>query len=246
MMTSWDRVGQWYDTLVGAEGHYYHQHIILPKLLSLLELTSASSVLDVGCGQGVLAPALPKGVRYHGIDLAPSLIAKAPQKTGRIYTVADACQPLPVPAASFTHCTMVLSLQNMAEPELALKHAAAALSPEGILICVLNHPCFRIPRQTHWQIDEQQKLQYRRINRYLTPLKIPIDMHPGQQGAKTYSFHHALSDYSQFLHRAHLVIELIEEWASDKVSSGKAAKMENFARQEFPLFLTLKCRKYVD
>jgi len=242
-MTSWDKVGAWYDALVGTEGHYYHQHVILPKLLPMLDLKPSSSLLDLGCGQGILAAALPPAIKYMGLDLAPSLLAKAPKGPQRTYKTADACAPLDVPAASFTHATMILSLQNMEHPDRALLHAAQALAPQGLLVCVLNHPCFRIPRQTHWQVDEQQKLQYRRINRYLTPLSIPIDMHPGQKGPKTYSFHYCLSDYSKFLHAAGFAIELLEEWASDKMSTGKAAKMENFARKEFPLFLTLKCRK---
>ncbi|MBS0623358.1 MAG: class I SAM-dependent methyltransferase [Verrucomicrobia bacterium] len=242
-MTSWDKVSDWYDALVGTEGHYYHQHIIFPRLLPMLELCAGSSLLDLGCGQGILASVLPKNISYHGIDLSPSLVAKAPKGACRQYSVADVCEPLPISPQSFTHATMILCLQNMEHPQKALSHTAAALKEGGSFVCVLNHPCFRIPRQTHWQVDPQQKLQYRRINRYLSTLKIPIEMHPGQQSKKTYSFHHSLSDYSKFLYEAGFVIELIEEWASDKKSTGRAAKMENFARQEFPLFLTFKCRK---
>ena len=32
--TSWEPVGNWYQTIVGEEGHYYHQHVILPQLLN--------------------------------------------------------------------------------------------------------------------------------------------------------------------------------------------------------------------
>jgi hypothetical protein len=35
----------------------------------------------------------------------------------------------------------------------------------------------------------------------------------------------------------------LEEWTSDKVSIGKAAKGENRARAEFPLFLVIKAVK---
>ena len=35
----------------------------------------------------------------------------------------------------------------------------------------------------------------------------------------------------------------MEKWISDKKSVGKAGHQENFSRQEFPLFLTLVCRK---
>jgi hypothetical protein len=35
----------------------------------------------------------------------------------------------------------------------------------------------------------------------------------------------------------------MEEWVSDKKSTGKFATVENRARAEFPLFLTLKMKK---
>ena len=45
------------------------------------------------------------------------------------------------------------------------------------------------------------------------------------------------------LQQAGFVIQLIEEWGSDKSSVGSAARMENRSRQEFPLFLALKAIK---
>ena len=110
---------------------------------------------------------------------------------------------------------------------------------------VLNHPCFRIPRQTRWDIDEPNKTQYRRIDRYMTPLEIPVATHPGH-GARsetTRSYHLPLSEYSRMLCGNGFVIEKLEEWISEKHSVGEAAKMENRARKEFPLFLAILARK---
>jgi hypothetical protein len=105
----------------------------------------------------------------------------------------------------------------------------------------MNHPCFRVPRQSSWGVDEQKKLQYRRIDRYMEPLKIPIQTHPGQgdKSPQTWSFHHPLSTYVEGLSKSGFVIEKIEEWLSDKLSTGGKAKMENRSRLEFPLFLTI-------
>ncbi len=107
------------------------------------------------------------------------------------------------------------------------------------MVLVLNHPAFRIPRQSGWG-EHTNKIQYRYINRYLTPLEIPITMHPGQsQSAMTWSYHVPISFYAQALASAGLVIETIEEWTSDKQSEGKAARMENRARAEIPLFMAI-------
>jgi ubiquinone/menaquinone biosynthesis C-methylase UbiE len=245
--TGWEGVEKWYGSLVGKEGHYYHQHVILPKLLPLFRFEADSKVLDLACGQGVLARTLPKDISYHGFDLSESLIqqAKKGKAPSHFFTKADICKPLPIKERDFTHAAIILALQNVAEPEKALQNAAKHLQPGGILAIVLNHPCFRIPRQSHWGVDTEKKLQYRRVDLYLTELKIPVQAHPSQKqkSTTTWSFHRPLSAYSRYLTDAGFGILRIEEWTSDKKSTGKASRMENRARAEFPLFLTLICQK---
>jgi len=242
--TSWSPVAHWYNTLVDEKGSYFHEHVVIPKTLTLLDLKDMSSLLDVGCGQGVLARAIPKTVQYTGIDVSGSLIAEARKRDhnpNHRYSVADATTDLQVSNSMFSHAVFLLSLQNMEKPDNALMHVANALKPGGTLVVVLNHPCFRIPRQSSWGIDEKNKMQYRKMNRYLSPLKIPITMHPGQEKSPvTWSYHYPLSDYTKWLHKNNFVIQLIEEWTSDKESVGRAARMENRSRSEFPLFLAIK------
>jgi ubiquinone/menaquinone biosynthesis C-methylase UbiE len=246
--SSWEQSEKWYDLLVGAEGHYYHQHVVIPRLLRLLDLKKSSSLLDLGCGQGILERAAPNEIVYHGVDLSPSLIQKAKAQSRNShhqFSVGDITQKLPLKEEKFTHAAFVLCLQNVEFPDQALLEASKHLKSGSQLAIVLNHPCFRIPRQSSWGVDESKKLQYRRIDRYLTPLKIPIQMHPGQgqKSEETWTFHHSLSDYSKYLSQAGFSIQLLEEWTSDKTSTGPKAKMENRSREEFPLFLTILALK---
>lgn len=248
MQSSWEPVHQWYGKLVGDVGHYYHREVILPSLLSRLKLDQSCSVLDVACGQGVFARQIPKNVPYTGVDISASLIQEAKKQDKNPlhhYCIHDACAPFKLNAPAFTHALILLALQNFPNPLEALKNCAAHLAPQGKLTIVLNHPCFRIPRQSSWGIDEPKKLQYRRMDRYLTPLNIPIEAHPGkkQQGEKTISYHYPLSEISSWLKKAGFYIEEMQELISNKASSGAKAKMENRAREEFPLFLTLYCVK---
>lgn len=243
--TSWEKVENWYDKIVGLEGHYYHQNVIIPGALKLLDLKEGSKLLDIGCGQGVLSRHIPdKMIDYVGIDFSPSLIKSArrasPIKKFQFHT-ADACKPLPIKDTDFTHAAIILALQNMEDPLCVIQNAAKHLKPGGKLLIALNHPCFRIPRQSSWQIDESKKMQYRRVDRYFTPMKIPLQAEPskGAASVQTLSYHHPLSSYTAWLKEAGFKIILIEEWLSDKQSTGKAAKMENRARQEFPLFLAI-------
>jgi ubiquinone/menaquinone biosynthesis C-methylase UbiE len=242
--TSWQKVGKWYDETVGEQGHYYHQTVIIPGILKLLNLASDSSVLDLACGQGILSRHLPKEVAYVGIDLSSALIRTArryqPNSQHR-FVVGDISQELPIDQKDFSHAALILALQNLEEPLKAFKNAHKHLQSMGQFVIVLNHPCFRIPRQSSWKIDQENKIQYRRIDRYLSTMKIPIQMHPGhgKESLETWSFHYPLSLISQWLHEAGFFIQQIEEWCSNKVSEGKAAKMENRSRAEIPLFMTI-------
>lgn len=244
--TSWENSSSWYDKTVGSKGHYYHQTVILPGVLKLLELVPQDTLLDLACGQGVLARTLPPSLEYLGIDASPTLIKQASGKSNsHHFRVGDVTKTLPLQNKQFSHATLILALQNIADPLLVFKNAHLALKPKGKFLIVLNHPAFRIPRQSSWGIDADKKLQYRRIDRYLSPLKIPIQTHPGKkaESQETWSFHHPLSDYSKWLKEAGFVIDLIEEWVSDKKSAGACARMENRSREEFPLFLALLARK---
>ncbi len=78
-------------------------------------------------------------------------------------------------------------------------------------------------------------------------MKIPIQAHPskGKDSPVTWTFHHPLSSYFQWLNATGFTVETMEEWVSTKESEGKNAKMENRSRAEFPLFLTIVANKVV-
>lgn len=247
--SSWEEASKWYDTAVGEKGLYYHTKIIFPALLRLLNFSqnSKSSLLDLACGQGVLARHLPSTVSYLGIDGSPSLIRSAQMREkgeNRNFITADLSQPLLLKNRSFTHAVILLALQNIAQPQVVLQSAAHHLQKGGTLLLVLNHPCFRIPRQSSWIYDEGKKMECRKIDRYMTPLSIPIQTRPGASPAEAVvSFHYPLSSLFQWLHEAGFSVTGLEEWCSDKESQGARRGAENRARKEFPLFLTLRCER---
>lgn len=247
--TSWEPVEKWYRGIVGEDGHYYHKQLIIPALLRLLEVKkNECRLLDLGCGDGILGRHFPENLHYQGVDIAPSFIkaAKNLDKSKKHqYAAGDVTTPLPIQDQKFTHATIILAIQNIEFPQKAFENAAKYLDNKGQLIVVMNHPCFRIPRQSSWQIDESKKLQYRRIDRYQNPMQIPIQAHPsqGKESVSTVSFHHPISHYINWLDAAGFYLKNMEEWCSDKISTGKAAKMENRSREEFPLFLTLIAEK---
>jgi cyclopropane fatty-acyl-phospholipid synthase-like methyltransferase len=78
--TDWSQVADWYADHVGDAGSEYHQKIVLPGTLRLLDLKPGQRVLDVACGQGVLCRVLAeRGVQATGVESAAPLLEKARQ-----------------------------------------------------------------------------------------------------------------------------------------------------------------------
>jgi ubiquinone/menaquinone biosynthesis C-methylase UbiE len=123
--TSWNKSKQWYSSIVGTSGHYYHQHTVLPVATKLLTITPASVLLDVGCGQGVLARTIKLPIEYWGIDNSKALLKEATsldKDRKHKYIWGDATAPLAIPKAYFTHAAIILALQNMKEIESVFKN----------------------------------------------------------------------------------------------------------------------------
>jgi len=248
--TSWNDVAGWYDRLVGEKGSDYHQSVIIPGVLTLLAPQKGEKILDLGCGQGVLSRKLAEsGALVTGVDASKNLIkisqSRAQRNPNLHYVVADAAALDNFSHESFDAAASILSLQNMENMEAVIKESSRVLKKNGRLVIVINHPCFRIPRQSGWGFDEKRKLQYRRVDAYLTSLKIPIQMHPGHQPSKvTWSFHRPLSVYFEAFKAHGLVVISLEEWTSHRESlPGKTKRTEDRARAEIPLFLAITAKK---
>lgn len=245
--TSWEKSADWYDRIIGAQGSELYQQVVIPRAMELLRPQRDEAILDLGCGQGVFTRMLAaEGCRATGVDAAPSLIKRAktyPSRTPVRYHVRDAADLREL--GPFDAACSILALQNMEHLPKVCLSAASVLREGGRMLWVLNHPCFRIPRQTAWGWDEERKIQYRRVDAYSSPMDIPIVMHPGQaKSENTVSFHKSLTGLMSCAFGAGFMLAGFEEWHSEKQSQpGPRARAENRARDEFPLFLGMLWRK---
>jgi ubiquinone/menaquinone biosynthesis C-methylase UbiE len=249
--TSWDPLAAWYDGWVGEGGSEHHRLVAIPAILRLLQLQAGESLLDVGAGQGVLAPYVAKaGATYVGIDASPRLLDMARAHHGTMGTFlhgdARALHRIKeLKPASFDAAAFLLSLHDMDPLEDVLAEAARMLSPTGRLVLLITHPAFRVPRQSGWGWDEGRKLVFRRVDRYLTPLPVPMKTYRGRDGERTTtSFHRPLHSYVNSLQDCGLLTDRIEEVPAHKLrKDGANPKANERARQEIPLFLGLRARK---
>lgn len=247
--SSWESVAGWYSGYMGKEGGDYQRDLIFPGALHLLAPKKNGHYLDLACGQGIFTKLLAqKASKIDGLDTSASLInlAKRIAPKNVRFTVDDATNFSHLfPPNSLDGIVCNLAIQNIDPLTLVFSEASRALKPDGILVLTMNHPSFRQPRQSGWGWDEERKLQYRRIDKYMSEYEMPIITHPGSdQSEKTYSYHRPLSIYVAELAKYGFMIEALEEWVSTKISdSGPRAKAENIARKEIPMFLGLRAKK---
>jgi SAM-dependent methyltransferase len=223
-------------------------------------------ILDLACGQGIIARRLAAaGATVLGIDAAAPLIEAARRRndTDRLplrFEVADVTRLLqpegtllkPLEPGAFDAITLVLAIQNMT-PLSPVWHAChAALKPGGVLIVVMMHPAFRIPKAADWLWEEAGGgTQSRIVRQYLSSTRIDIQTHPGlaahgKQGGETTTphFHRPLQAYINTLGNSGLLIDHLEEWPSHKTSQAGPRKAAlDKARKEIPMFLALRARK---
>jgi ubiquinone/menaquinone biosynthesis C-methylase UbiE len=250
--SDWDHVADWYDHQLQDEGQTHHRKVIIPGVLKLLGCTAGQRVLDIACGQGVVCRAIAEaGANIVGVDASENLIALARRRCRypdrELYLRGDARTLGEMPAllpGSFDSAVCILAIQNMTPLSPVWQGCRRLLKAGGHLLVVMVHPCFRVPRQSSWQWDQQDAAQYRRIDTYLTSEKVPIVMHPGKRpDVTTLTFHRPLQAYVNTLSSAGLLVDHMDEWISHKSPpAGKRFTALDRSRREIPLFLALRSR----
>ncbi len=243
--TSWEGVSRWYGSYLDKE-NTVQDTVVFPGTERLLSPVAGKRYLDIACGEGAFTRLLARkpSIRVFGFDAAPSLIerAKARAPKNADYAVLDARDfASRYPATSFDGASCILAIQNIDDLFPVFRDASKVLRTGARFVIVMNHPAFRQLRQSGWGWDENRKLQYRRVDKYLGAYHVPVQAHPGSQpGIVTYSYHRPLETYVHALAKHGFAIENLEEWTSHKTSdSGPKAKAENVARNEIPMFLAL-------
>jgi SAM-dependent methyltransferase len=186
------------------------------------------------------------GARYTGLDSSRKLLAFARRHHGARgeFVLGDAtrlaeCGSLR--AGSFDAVVFLLSIQDIDPLDRAIESAGWAVRAGGRIVILMTHPCFRVPRQSGWGWDPGRKLQYRRIDRYLTPLAVPMKRYAGGRRGATRSYHRPLMDYVNGLAGAGIVVDRIMEIPTHRAGSLVGTRrIARSAESEIPLFLGMR------
>lgn len=244
--TKWDNVASWYDKYLEG-GDTYQAKVIAPNLLRILSIKKGESVLDLACGQGYFSRLVKEqGASVLGVDLSSELINKAKQQNPDIDFVIANAENTKLKKDFFDKVFTVLAFENIKNIEETVGEIKRVLKNGGTFTLVMLHPAFRIPQYSDWNFDQKKDLQYRRVDKYLSEIKIDIELNPHKGNKKTSSttFHRPLQWYMKIFKKHGFVMAGLEEWISHKKSQpGPKQKAEDTARKEFPMFLALEFKK---
>ncbi|MFA6295725.1 MAG: methyltransferase domain-containing protein [Candidatus Paceibacterota bacterium] len=250
--TSWGTVADWYDEML-LDSNSYQKQVIMPNIMRIINPRNGMSIIDIACGQGYFSHAFAEnGAKVIGCDISKELIEIAKKnsiKGKEIEYFVSSSDNLPFmngESRKVDFAVLILSLQNIENLSGTLSECARILKPDGRLVIVLNHPAFRIPKNSSWEWNEQK--QYRRIDAYMSDQQFKIDMTPGEADPAnkkfTVSFHRPLQTYFKALIKSGLSVVRLEEWISHKKSqTGPRAVEEDRLRKEIPMFICIEAKK---
>jgi SAM-dependent methyltransferase len=165
--TGWEceDVARWWQTgfTDGADPEYEEQIIPLAREW----LAGATSVLDVGCGEGQIAR-LVVAARVVGIDPTWAQLEVARTRGGGPAYARGGAAALPVASGAFDAVVACLVFEHIREVDIAIAEVARVLKPGGRFVFFLNHPLLQTPN-SGWIDDHvlDPPEQYWRIGPYL-------------------------------------------------------------------------------
>ncbi len=220
----WNAKAAFWDERMG-EGNAFQRLLVAPATERLLALREGELVLDVACGNGVMARRLASlGARVVACDFSEVFIERAQTRTApelreRIeYTVADATdeeQLLTLGEGRFDAVVCNMAFMDMATIDPLMRAARRLLKPGGRFVFCVTHPCFNTP--DHRKVVEEEDREGRIIVTY--SIKIPNYLRPtvekggGMPGEPEphYYFHRSLSDLLSACFDAGFMLDGLEE-----------------------------------
>lgn len=175
----WEDHAQWWiDGFTdGADPEYEEQ--ILP--LASAELAGATSILDIGCGDGQISRLMAaSGAQVVGIDPTWNQISVAHGRGGGASYLRTTADELPFADASFDAAVACLVFEHIDAVDAAIAEVARVVRPGGRFCFFLNHPLLQTPN-SGWiddhMIDPPE--QYWRIGPYLPEAATVEEVEPG-------------------------------------------------------------------
>ena len=216
-----------------APGHdsywLYHREQFLELLPAPGRLT-----LDVGCGEGRLSRDLKAlGHSVIGVDASPTMVeaARAADPSIEVH-LADAAD-LPFPDGHADLIVAFMSLQDVSNPESALRQAARVLEPGGRLCLAVVHPLGSAGRFDGYEPDSPFVIK----GSYLARFRYRDSVERGGLKMVFESEHRPIHWYFAALEAAGFLVERLRE---TDVPEKAVTESRQRRWQRLPLFLHVR------
>jgi 2-polyprenyl-3-methyl-5-hydroxy-6-metoxy-1,4-benzoquinol methylase len=193
--TAYDQIAVQYaqsQQRANANGFSWNHDLVIPNLLHVAGDVAGLTVLDAGCGDGIVARYLAeRGATVVGIDSSTQLIGLAQaQNEQRIrYEVHDLTQPVPHYAQAFERVVSNLVLNDVADYQGFATTLGTLTKPDGRLILSMTNPYSAVMREKVYSYFE-------------AGTAVPYAWGGGQ----VYHFHRTMQDYlTAFRHAGFLL-----------------------------------------
>lgn len=142
----WNAKADFWDALHGDDGNAFHRTLVAPAVERLLNVKSGERVLDVACGNGVMARRLAQlGANVTATDFSAALIqrAKARGEQAIDYRVVDATDESALVAlGEFDAIVCTMALMDIPDIAPLFRAARQILSGGGRFVFATSHPAF--------------------------------------------------------------------------------------------------------
>jgi len=120
------------DGLIQTNSSPHSPHQIIPK-----EISTNTTILDIGCNTGILGKILFRKNILDGIDINPKALSKAKKYYRHLYHLDLSDSKLPVLNRKYDYIVFSDILEHLPRPDILLKNTKKYLNKDGIIICSL-------------------------------------------------------------------------------------------------------------
>jgi ubiquinone/menaquinone biosynthesis C-methylase UbiE len=216
----WDTNAEYWDKRMG-EGNDFHNILIKPVQLKLLNIKVGDKILDIACGNGQFARTIAEhGADVTAIDFSEIFINIAQSKGTqnikyRVIDVTSRTDLDKLAGESFDKIVCTMAIMDIYNIEVTIKYLPEILKKGGIVVFSILHPCFNSGENilTHERYDmgnDFESRYYVKIRDYLietSRLGIGIVGQPEPQ----YYFHRPVSLILKYFFDTGFTLDAYEE-----------------------------------
>ncbi len=242
MKAAYDRIAGWYDEAV-REGPLgpFHEWII-PIVLDLAGEVRGRRVLDLACGQGIVARRLAdRGASVAGVDVSEKLLETArryerEEPRGISYLLDDARTLDALEDAGFDGVVCNMSLMDIPDLGATLRAVSRVLRPGSWFMFSVVHPICQTPGSPWWVVEDGEIVGVE-VRDYFAEGHWRRGNPEGIRG-KLGAYHRTFGTYVDGLARSGLVLERLLE----PRATGRYAEVAPI-HEKVPVALVIRCAK---